>query len=79
MTQHGKELHMKDIEEVLLFPQGKGKRDFLRSDGIWDFIDGEADSGMPRMEPETSKYQDKYQSVGSAKSYNVGYQRRKQK
>lgn len=79
MTQYGKELHMKEIEEVLLFPQGKGKRDFLRSNGIWDFIDGEAEAGLPHMEPETSKYQDKYQSVASAKSYNVGYQQRKQK
>jgi ubiquinone/menaquinone biosynthesis C-methylase UbiE len=70
---------MKEIEEVLLFPQGKGKRDFLRLDGIWDFIGGEADAGMPATGPETAKYQGKYQSVRSAKSYNVGYQQRKQK
>jgi hypothetical protein len=25
---------MKDIEEMLLFPPGKDKRDFLRADGI---------------------------------------------
>jgi SAM-dependent methyltransferase len=79
MTQYGKELYMKDIEEVLLFPQGKDKKDFLRLDGIWDFIGGESDAGMPLTEPETSKYQGKYQSVASAKSYNVGYQQRKQK
>ena len=79
MTQHGKESHMKHIEEVLLFPQGKGKRDFLRSDGIWDFIGGETDAGMSQMEPETSKYQGKYQSIANAQSYNIGYKERKQK
>lgn len=70
---------MKDFEEMLLFPQGKDEKDFLRKDGIWDFIGGEPDSGMPAIGPETSKYQGKYQSVVSAESYNVGYQRRKQK
>ena len=70
---------MKDIEELLLFPPGKDKGDFLRPDGIWDFISGETGPGMSEMEPETVKYQGKYQSVSNAKSYNIGYQQRKQK
>lgn len=70
---------MTDIENFLLFPPGKNKRDFLRPDGIWDFIGEELVPDKKGIEPETLKYQGKYQTVAGARSYNVGYQERKKR
>lgn len=72
---------MENIEQILLFPPGKGKEDFLRPDGIWDFLPETADSSpeTARMERETVRYQGKYQTFEAAKAYNVGYMQRKQR
>lgn len=71
---------MLHIEDILVYPEGKGKNDFLRADGIWDFLAEPPGSGRgTQMERETLQYQGKYQSVSGAASYNVGYQQRKQR